>query len=385
MRARRRRPGDSGGVAAQIFEPFFTTRPGGTGLGLYIARELADANGAALELLPKGPGAHFRMTLKRATGQSVGTIKGKEEYRYMTRRIRDRGQPKVLVVDDEPDLLELLELTLSRMGLDTTRAQTVERGDQAARHAGLRPLPHRHAPPDGEGLAVVEHITEKGLDVPVAVITAFGSAENAVAALKAGAFDYLAKPVALEQLRALVKQALKVPEKPAAPSSYQLLGESQAIMQVRTMIERLSKSQAPVFITGESGSGKELAARMIHSGGSRAELPFVPVNCGAIPENLMESEFFGYKKGGVHRGGRRPRRFFPGRQRRYAVPGRSRRPAAADAGKAAARDPGKESAQSRRHDRGAGRRTHHQRDAQAACRRWSTQESSARIFFTACT
>ena len=151
--------------------------------------------------------------------------------------------------------------------------------------------------PDGEGLAVVEHITDKGLDVPVAVITAFGSAENAVAALKAGAFDYLAKPVALEQLRALVKQALKVPEKPAAPSSYQLLGESPAIMQVRRMIERLSKSQAPVFITGESGSGKELAARMIHSGGPRAELPFVPVNCGAIPENLMESEFFGYKKG----------------------------------------------------------------------------------------
>jgi len=144
---------------------------------------------------------------------------------------------------------------------------------------------------------VVEHITDKGLDVPVAVITAFGSAENAVAALKAGAFDYLAKPVALEQLRALVKQALKVPEKPAAPSSYQLLGESQAVMVVRTMIERLSKSQAPVFITGESGSGKELAARMIHSGGPRAELPFVPVNCGAIPENLMESEFFGYKKG----------------------------------------------------------------------------------------
>src|SRR5204863_9894785 len=151
--------------------------------------------------------------------------------------------------------------------------------------------------PDGEGLRVVEHITQKGLDVPVAVITAFGSAENAVAALKAGAFDYLAKPVALEQLRALVKQALKVPEKPAAPSSYQLLGESQAIMQVRQMIDRLSKSQAPVFITGEAGSGKELAARMIHLGGPRAEQPFVPVNCGAIPENLMESEFFGYKKG----------------------------------------------------------------------------------------
>ncbi len=215
----------------------------------------------------------------------------------MTRRIRDRGQPKVLVVDDEPDLLELLELTLSRMGLDTTRAQNVSEAIKLLDTQGFDLCLTDMRLPDGEGLAVVEHITEKGLDVPVAVITAFGSAENAVAALKAGAFDYLAKPVALEQLRALVKQALKVPEKPSAPSSYQLLGESQAIMQVRTMIERLAKSQAPVFITGESGSGKELAARMIHSGGSRAELPFVPVNCGAIPENLMESEFFGYKKG----------------------------------------------------------------------------------------
>jgi len=215
----------------------------------------------------------------------------------MVRRPRDRGQPKVLVVDDEPDLLELLELTLSRMGLDTTRAQSVGEAkgllDSQAFDLCLTDM----RLPDGEGLAVVEHISSKGLDVPVAVITAFGSAENAVAALKAGAFDYLAKPVALEQLRALVKQALKVPEKPAAASSYQLLGESSAIMTVRSMIDRLSRSQAPVFITGESGSGKELAARMIHLGGPRGEQPFVPVNCGAIPENLMESEFFGYRKG----------------------------------------------------------------------------------------
>ena len=215
----------------------------------------------------------------------------------MSRRIRDRGQPKVLVVDDEPDLLELLELTLSRMGLDTTRAQTVAEAIKLLDTQVFDLCLTDMRMPDGEGLAVVEHITEKNLDVPVAVITAFGSAENAVAALKAGAFDYLAKPVALEQLRALVKQALKVPEKATASSTYQLLGESPAIMQVRTMIERLSKSQAPVFITGESGSGKELAARLIHTGGPRAELPFVPVNCGAIPENLMESEFFGYKKG----------------------------------------------------------------------------------------
>src|SRR6185369_15722346 len=203
---------------------------------------------------------------------------------------KSRGQPRVLLVDDEPDLLELLELTLSRMGLDTTRAETVaEAFDLCLTDMRL---------PDGPGLRVVEHINQKGLDLPVAVITAYGSAENAVAALKAGAFDYLAKPVALEQLRALVKQALKVPEpKTPPPSGYSLLGESPAMLHVRDMIERLAKSQAPVFINGESGSGKELAARMIHAGGARAEQPFVAVNCGAIPENLMESEFFGYRKG----------------------------------------------------------------------------------------
>jgi two-component system response regulator PilR (NtrC family) len=213
----------------------------------------------------------------------------------MTRKIR--GQPKILVVDDEPDLLELLELTLSRMGLDTSRAETV---GEALRLLDREPFDLCLTDmrlPDGEGLRVVEHFNQKGLDVPVAVITAFGSAENAVAALKAGAFDYLAKPVALEQLRALVKQALKVPEKVQPSGTYRLLGESPAMLQVRGLIERLAKSQAPVFINGESGSGKELAARTIHSNGPRGEQPFVAVNCGAIPENLMESEFFGYRKG----------------------------------------------------------------------------------------
>jgi len=210
-----------------------------------------------------------------------------------------RAQPKVLVVDDEPDLLELLELTLSRMGLDTERAATVAEALALLDRESFDLCLTDMRLPDGEGLRVVEHINQHGLDVPVAVITAFGSAENAVAALKAGAFDYLAKPVALEQLRALVKQALKVPDKPAGgtAAASQLLGESPAIQQVRGLIERLAKSQAPVFINGESGSGKELAARMIHSGGPRATQPFIAVNCGAIPEQLMESEFFGYRKG----------------------------------------------------------------------------------------
>src|SRR5262245_36749348 len=157
----------------------------------------------------------------------------------MTRRTRERGQPKVLVIDDEPDLLELLELTLSRMGLDTTRAQTVAEEIKALDSQSFDLCLTDMRLPDGEGLRVVEHITEKSLDVPVAVMTAFGSAENAVAALKAGAFDYLAKPVALEQLRALVKQALKGPEKPAAPSAYEHPGEAQASRRVTQIMPRI--------------------------------------------------------------------------------------------------------------------------------------------------
>ncbi len=210
---------------------------------------------------------------------------------------KTRRQPRVLVVDDEPDLLELLELTLSRMGLDAVRADSVTTAIRLLDKEPFDLCLTDMRLPDGDGLRVIEHINGRGLDIPVAVITAYGSAANAVAALKAGAFDYLSKPVALEQLRALVKQALKVPEMPQPASSYRLLGESPAMLQARALIERLARTQAPVFITGESGTGKELAARAIHSGSLRAEQPFVAVNCGAIPENLMESEFFGYKKG----------------------------------------------------------------------------------------
>jgi two-component system response regulator PilR (NtrC family) len=150
--------------------------------------------------------------------------------------------------------------------------------------------------PDGEGLELVRHISSLRSDLPVAVITAYGSAENAVAALKAGAFDYVSKPVGLEQLRALVRSALSLPGQ-APAKDQQLLGESAPLEQVRTLISKLARTQAPVYISGESGSGKELAARLIHENGARRDKPFVPVNCGAIPENLMESEFFGYKKG----------------------------------------------------------------------------------------
>jgi two-component system response regulator PilR (NtrC family) len=161
--------------------------------------------------------------------------------------------------------------------------------------------------PDGDGLTLLKHIAENYGNTPVAVITAYGSTENAVAALKAGAFDYLAKPIKLEQLRPLVMSALKLP-RPAQqrrvsigesplPGTPRLLGESPPLQRAREMIAKLARSQAPVYVTGESGSGKEVAARLIHLGSARAECPFVAVNCGAIPENLMESEFFGYKKG----------------------------------------------------------------------------------------
>src|SRR5262249_8200339 len=153
--------------------------------------------------------------------------------------------------------------------------------------------------PDGEGLELVQFISDNLSDLPVAVITAHGNTENAVAALKAGAFDYLAKPVSLEQLRTLVKSALSLPTSSAAKAQgeHGLLGDSGAIQHVRELIEKLARNEAAVHITGESGSGKELAARLIHERSVRREEPFVPVNCGAIPENLMESEFFGYRKG----------------------------------------------------------------------------------------
>jgi len=202
----------------------------------------------------------------------------------------------VLLVDDEPDILELLEMALRKMGLEVERAGNVREAlaRLAARHYDLCLTDMRM--PDGDGLQVVRHIMQHNLDVPVAVITAHGNLENAVAALKAGAFDYLAKPVSLDQLRALVKSALKLPQA-AETSSKALLGHSPAMQRVRDLIGRVARSQAPVHLSGESGSGKELAARLIVQSGARHDQPFIAVNCGAIPPTLMESEFFGCKKG----------------------------------------------------------------------------------------
>ena len=213
----------------------------------------------------------------------------------------------VLIVDDEADIRELLVLTLSRMGVEAEAVSSVKDAKAALERQPFDLCLTDMRLPDGDGLELLKHIADNHGNTPVAVITAFGSTENAVLALKAGAFDYLAKPIKLEQLRPLVTSALKLPRpvqarrasigETSSAGAPRLLGESPAIQRAREMIEKLARSQAPVYITGESGSGKEVAARLIHAGSSRADAPFVAVNCGAIPENLMESEFFGYKRG----------------------------------------------------------------------------------------
>jgi len=209
------------------------------------------------------------------------------------------GRAHVLIVDDEKDLLDLLELALMRMGLEVGRADTV---GEARRQLDTRKyqlcLTDMRLP-DGSGLEVVRHVAANHPEVPVAAITAHGNMENAITVLKAGAFDYLSKPVALDQLRALVTSALKLSEPHGERSAGTaiLLGQSPAMQRARDLIARVARSQAPVHISGESGSGKELAARLIVEKSVRHGQPFIAVNCGAIPEALMESEFFGYRKG----------------------------------------------------------------------------------------
>jgi two-component system response regulator PilR (NtrC family) len=208
---------------------------------------------------------------------------------------------QVLVVDDEADIRELLGMTLIRMGLEPYCASSVSEALELLGRNSFQLCLTDMRLADGDGLAIVEHITRSHPSLPVAVITAHGSAENAVAALKAGAFDYLGKPVSLDQLRALVRSALKLPLVPergqGGDGMAQLIGESLPLQAVRQLIEKLARSQAPVQIRGESGCGKELAACLIHQKSARRDGPFVAVNCGAIPENLMESEFFGHRKG----------------------------------------------------------------------------------------
>lgn len=209
--------------------------------------------------------------------------------------------PLALIVDDEEDIRELLAITLARMDIDSRGAETVKeaRGLLAENEFDLCLTDMRL--PDGNGLDLIRHIQKAHPQVPVAMITAHGNMQSAIEALKAGAFDFLNKPVELQTLRDLVATALRLSQtreesKTTDPSS-KLLGESQAIHSLRNTVKKLARSQAPVFINGESGTGKELVARLIHELGPRADHAFVPVNCGAIPAELMESELFGHKKG----------------------------------------------------------------------------------------
>jgi len=206
-----------------------------------------------------------------------------------------------LVVDDERDIRELLVLTLTRMGLRVDTAATV-----AAAKAQLANAPFDFCLtdmrlPDGTGMDLISHIATQHPQTPVAMLTAFGNVEAAVEALKRGAFDFVSKPVDLNVLRDLVRNALKLrTEREAAAvarPSQRMRGSSPAMVQLRQTIEKVARSQAPVYIRGESGTGKELTAQSIHELSPRAAGPFVPVNCGAIPPELMESEFFGHKKG----------------------------------------------------------------------------------------
>jgi len=205
--------------------------------------------------------------------------------------------PHALIVDDEADIRELLEITLGRMSLRTASAATLA---EARALLDSQPFDLCFTDmrlPDGNGIGLIEFIQRQHPGVPVAVITAYGNAQMAVESLKAGAFDFISKPIQLPVLRKLVDAALKLRAVDDHAADGSLLGDAPAIAELRQMIDRLARSQAPVHIAGESGTGKELVARLIHSRGPRGPAPFVPVNCGAIPSELMESEFFGHLKG----------------------------------------------------------------------------------------
>ena len=205
-------------------------------------------------------------------------------------------RPLALVID-EPDICELLAMTLDGMSVETQTCGDVTSAREMLQTKDYDLCLTDMRLPDGDGLELVEWMQANGMETPVAVITAHGNVETAVRALKLGAFDFISKPLDLGGLRKLVDSALRLPQADSTSGQARLLGNSPAIGKLRGMIDKVSRSQAPVHITGESGTGKELVARMIHEQGSRADGSFVPVNCGAIPSELMESEFFGHKKG----------------------------------------------------------------------------------------
>ncbi len=208
---------------------------------------------------------------------------------------------QVLIVDDEPDICELLEITLGRMGLYTQSAHNLTDAKALLDSKNFDLCLTDMRLPDGNGLDLVDHIHNEFPHIPIAVITAHGNMEAAIRALKSGAFDFISKPVDLKNLRQLISSALKLPSTDTTSGDHEdglkLLGKSSIIVELKKTISKLARSQAPVYIHGESGTGKELVARLIHAQSARNDKPFIPVNCSAIPAELMESEFFGHLKG----------------------------------------------------------------------------------------
>ena len=208
----------------------------------------------------------------------------------------------VLVVDDEPDIRELLEITLLRMGLDVSCAENYTTATRLIHDRSYDFCLTDMKLPDGDGISLVKYIQKHQPDMPVAVITAHGNMEIAIKAMKAGAYDFVSKPVSLDKLRNLIENGIQtsitvIRADADTPPKYQIIGQSEQIIELRETIKKFARSQAPVFIEGESGTGKELVARQIHAQGARADAPFIAVNCGAIPPELMESELFGHLKG----------------------------------------------------------------------------------------
>jgi two-component system response regulator PilR (NtrC family) len=226
------------------------------------------------------------------------------------------SKPLCLVVDDEPDIIELLVMTLKPMGINCYTANTLAQAKEHLLSKSFDLCLTDMRLPDGNGIDIVATIGQNYPNTPVAMITAYGEVESAVQALKAGAFDFMSKPIGIAELRHLVHAALQLPQQDKEASTHldtntslprirrnedllstKLIGQSKIMEKVRHNIKKLARSQAPIYIQGESGTGKEVVARMIHILGTRAQAPFIPVNCGAIPTELMESEFFGHKKG----------------------------------------------------------------------------------------
>ncbi len=210
------------------------------------------------------------------------------------------NKPLALIVDDEPDIRELLEITLNRMNIRTACAENIAQAKALLKQESCDLCLTDMKLPDGNGLELVDFIQTLSAPIPVAVITAHGNMESAILAMKKGAFDFVSKPFDLPGLRLLINNALKLSDSGATKerrTRHTLLGESLIMQEIRAKIGKLARSQAPVYISGESGSGKELVAKLIHQQSSRSDHAFVAINCGAIPYELMESEFFGHKKG----------------------------------------------------------------------------------------